>query len=137
MQRGERVAGRFEILGEATRGGMGVVYRARDWRDRREVALKLLLGGDAAAFARFEREAALLATVRHPCIVAYVAHGRIPDGPAYLAMEWVDGETLAQRLARTGVTTHEAVAIAADVARALAALHAGQVVHRDVKPSNL
>src|SRR5262245_23039267 len=132
MQRGDRISGRFEILGEAARGGMGTVFRARDAKDRRDVALKIVSASDADDGARFGREAAVLATVRHPNIVEYVTHGAVPGGPRFLVMEWVDGETLAHRLAEGGVAAGRALAIAGQVAEALAALHAAGIVHRDV-----
>ena len=134
---GERVAGRFEILGEAGRGGMGTVFRARDRKDKRDVALKVLNAAVLRNAARFELEAALLAGLRHPNIVEYVAHGATPDGLRYLVMEWVDGEDLGQRLASSGLDLHDTVAMGLGVARALGALHERGIVHRDVKPSNL
>jgi serine/threonine protein kinase len=137
MHPGERLAGRFEILGEAARGGMGTVFRAHDRRDRRDVALKVLRVDAQGHGARFEREAAILAGLRHPNIVEYISHGATPDGLRYLVMEWVDGETLAHRLAHGELTTAAIVAMARQLCRALAALHDRGVVHRDVKPSNV
>jgi len=137
MQPGARVAGRFEIVGEAARGGMGTVFRARDRRDRRDVALKVLRVDALGNVARFEREAAILAELRHPNIVEYISHGATPDGLRYLVMEWVDGETLAHRLAHAGLTGPAIIAMAVRLCRALAALHARDLVHRDLKPSNV
>jgi len=137
MQPGERVAGRFEIIGEAARGGMGTVFRARDRRDRRDVALKVLRVDALDNVARFEREAALLAELRHPNIVEYISHGATPDGLRYLVMEWVEGETLAHRLAHAGLTGPAIIAMAIQLCRALAAIHARDLVHRDLKPSNI
>jgi serine/threonine protein kinase len=134
---GERVAGRFEILGETGRGGMGTVFRARDRRDKRQVALKILNAAALRNAARFEQEAAIVAGLRHPNIVEYVAHGATPDGLHYLVMEWVDGEDLAQRLGRGGLDLRDTVALGIGIARALGALHERGIVHRDVKPSNL
>jgi hypothetical protein len=132
MQRGERIAGRFEILAEAGRGGMGTVFRTLDRRDRREVALKVV-----ETALRFEREATILAEIEHPNVVKYIAHGATPDGVSFLVMEWVDGENLGQRLDREGLDPAETVQLGVQVARALAALHARGIVHRDVKPSNI
>jgi eukaryotic-like serine/threonine-protein kinase len=137
MLPGERIAGRFEILGEAGRGGMGTVFRARDRRDRREVALKVLSGVAMRNVARFAQEAAILSSLRHPNIVEYVAHGATPDDLHYLVMEWVDGENLAQRRERIGLAPADTIALGVQLARALAALHARQIVHRDLKPSNV
>jgi eukaryotic-like serine/threonine-protein kinase len=137
MQPGERVAGRFEIVGEAAQGGMGTVFRARDRRDRRDVALKVLRIAAPGHVARFEREAAILAELRHPNIVEYISHGATPDGLRYLVMEWVEGETLAHRLAHAGLTGPAIIAMAIQLCRALSALHARDIVHRDLKPSNV
>ncbi len=137
MLPGERVASRFQILGEAGRGGMGTVFRARDWRDKRDVALKVLDAQAVDSVERFEREAAILASVKHPNVVEYITHGVTGDGSLYLVMEWIDGETLAQRLETVGLDAAETVAMGAQIARALGALHAAGVVHRDIKPANL
>jgi len=116
---------------------MGTVFRARDRKERREVALKVLSAAALRNVARFEQEATLLAGLRHPHIVEYVAHGKTPDGLHYLVMEWVEGETVAQRLERGGLDTHDSIELALQLTRALGALHARAIVHRDVKPSNL
>jgi hypothetical protein len=131
----ERLGDRFEILGEAGAGGMGTVYRARDHETGGLVALKVLSAG--GAIARFEEEALLLERLRHPAIVAYVAHGVTAAGEPFLAMEWLEGESLAERLARKPLAVDETIALAARVAGALAAAHEAGVVHRDIKPSNL
>src|SRR5262245_8636440 len=86
---------------------------------------------------RFLREARVLAELRHPGIVRYIAHGQAATGELYLAMEWLDGEDLLSRLARTRTTLPEAVTLIRRVAEALAVAHAHGVVHRDIKPSNL
>lgn len=111
------------------------MFRARDRQTDRVVAVKLVNGG--VADARFDREATLLATLKHDAIVGYIAHGKLPDGRAYLAMEWLEGESLEDRLARGPLTIAESLAIARRVARALASGHALGIVHRDVKPSNI
>src|SRR5689334_21754468 len=86
---------------------------------------------------RFLREAELLEKLDHPNIVEYVAHGIDPDGTLFLATEWLDGESLADVLARGPLSTDDCVALARSVAAGLGAAHAMGVVHRDVKPSNV
>ncbi len=128
------VADRFEIVREAGSGGMGVVYEARDRRTGVTVAVKVL--GDRAHASRFTREAELLAGLEHDAIVSYVDHG--DDGQApYLAMEWLDGEDLAQRLAQGPLSVEETIAVGARVADAIGLAHRRGVVHRDLKPSNV
>jgi eukaryotic-like serine/threonine-protein kinase len=136
MHIGQVLAERFALERLAGRGGMGVVYRAQDRSTGQPVALKVLhgQGGDAA---RFEREARILAELDHPLVVRYVAHGALPSGEPYLAMEWLEGEDLAERLARERPGLAESVALAVQVAEALAALHQRGIVHRDLKPSNV
>ncbi len=160
---GDVIAGRFEILRVAGRGGMATVFRARDRRTREDVALKILhatiLEADAhprrasladpsqawraeprpagGVIARFQREAEVLASLNEPSIVRYVAHGTTDRREPFLAMQWLEGEDLASRLERGTLAPEEAVAIIARAATALAALHARRVVHRDVKPANL
>lgn len=129
------VAGRFEVLGIAGSGGMGAVLRARDLVTGEPIALKVLRGQDAEA--RFELEARILSELRHPGIVRYVAHGKDADGFPYLAMEWLDGEDLAARLARESLTVGESVELVRRAAEALHVAHSRGVIHRDIKPSNL
>jgi len=128
---------RYEILSVLGRGGMGVVYRARDRASDAVMAIKVLLELRASAAERFEREAAVLSALDHPGIVRYGAHGVTDTGEPYLAMEWLDGENLAARLERGALTVDETLTLATQVSGALAAAHARGVVHRDLKPSNL
>jgi len=128
---------RYEILSLLGRGGMGVVYRARDRASGEVVAVKVLLESRASAAERFAREAAVLAGLDHPGIVRYWAHGVTDAGEPYLVMEWLDGENLAGRLGRGALSVDETLTLATQVAQALAAAHARGVVHRDLKPSNL
>ncbi|WP_437682582.1 serine/threonine-protein kinase [Sorangium sp. So ce131] len=116
---------------------MGTVYRAYDRVVGAPVALKIVRLRSAVQAERFEREAALLAALVHPGIVRYIAHGSTPDGDRYLAMEWLEGEDLAARLARRVLPAGEGIALARRAADALAFAHARGVVHRDIKPSNL
>lgn len=103
MQRGDIVAERFEIEALAGAGGMGAVYRALDRTNGTAVALKVLTGAGGHA-ARFGEESRLLGEIAHPAVVRYVSHGVRPDGAPYLAMEWLEGEDLATRLARAPLT---------------------------------
>ena len=130
-------AGRFDIEGEAGLGATSIVYRARDQVTGARVALKVLRGADPCALRRFDAEAHALETLRHPAIVRYVAHGVSGDGERYLAMEWIDGETLAARLQRRALDVHEVVTVGRRIAEALTSGHALGILHRDIKPSNV
>ena len=138
MREREIINGRFEIERHAGAGGMGTVYRAIDRQTGAPVALKVLNAGHSPELAeRFQREAALLAELRHPGIVRFVASGATPDGQAYLVMEWLEGEGLADRLARGTLSVAETIELGRRVASALSVAHARGVVHRDLKPGNL
>jgi eukaryotic-like serine/threonine-protein kinase len=137
MHPGELIADRFEVAGFARSGGMGDVYRARDRLTGEQVAVKVLQGNRALDGARFTREAEALADLRHPGIVRYVAHGATGSGELYLAMEWLEGEDLADRLDRGPLSIEEVVELARGVAEALAVAHMRGVIHRDIKPGNL
>lgn len=131
--------GPYEVLGLLGAGGMGEVYRARDPRLRREIALKVLpdsFSADGERLARFEREAQLLASLNHPNVG--VIHGfEESDGTRYLVLELVPGETLAERLASGPLPVDEALDAARQIAEALEAAHERGVVHRDLKPANV
>ena len=135
MQPGEEVAGRFTLEQRVGAGGMGVVWRAHDAVTSEPVALKVVKAG--APRERFAREATLLGSLEHPHIVSYVAHGALADGSPYLAMEWLDGEGLEERLARGPLDVDVALRLGARVADALASTHDRGVIHRDLKPANL
>jgi tetratricopeptide (TPR) repeat protein len=137
MEPSEVVGQRFEIELVAGAGGMGRVYRARDRLTGDLVALKVLHGKLDHAAERFAREAATLSALSHPRIVRHVHHGVTASGEPYLAMEWLEGEELATRLARAPLSMNESVRLASLVAETLAAAHAHGVIHRDIKPSNL
>lgn len=134
---GSLFANRFVIEQLAGRGGMGAVYRAHDRQRGDRVALKLLHAapGRADESERFLRESQLLSELRHPGIVAYVDHGETPDGHRFLAMEWLDGEDLAQRLARGPLSLSQSLSLLGCVSTALAIAHERGIVHRDLKPS--
>jgi len=133
--------GPYEILGALGAGGMGEVYRARDLRLNREVAIKCIssaVSGDAASRARIEREARSVAGLAHPNICALHDVG-VHENVTFLVMELLHGETLADRLARAprGLRTNDALLIASQVADALACAHRSGIVHRDLKPANV
>jgi hypothetical protein len=136
MGPGITIADRFEVERAAGTGGMGTVYRARDRVTGLPVALKVLRE-DAGQADRFAREAEVLCELRHPGIVRYVAHGTTRAGQPYLAMDWLEGEDLADRLARTGLTVADSVKLVIRASEALSVAHARGIVHRDIKPSNL
>ncbi|MBX3471139.1 MAG: protein kinase, partial [Planctomycetes bacterium] len=132
--------GRFQVLGELARGGMGVVYRGVDPEDGAPVAIKVVRqdrGGGPERLKRFEREVAALLQVRHPGVVRLRSGGVGPSGP-WVATDLVEGETLAARL-RTGgpLDPPAAAALVRDLARAVAHLHARALLHRDLKPDNV
>ncbi len=114
---------------------MGRVFRAFDIERQVEVAVKVLR--DEVDAERFLREGKLLARLAHANVVGYVSHGRSDEGSLYLVMDWVEGETLAGRLAGTGLDVIESVQMVRGMARGLAAAHRAGVLHRDLKPSNV
>ena len=127
--------GPYEITSPIGAGGMGEVYRGRDTRLRRDVAIKVLpdlVASDPERLTRFEREAQALAALSHPNIAAvYAVEGRA------IVMEFVEGEDLAQRISRGALPMDEALPIAKEIASALEAAHAQGIVHRDLKPANI
>ncbi len=133
------ILGGYEITAPLGAGGMGEVYRARDSKLGRDVAVKLLLedvAGDSGRLARFEREARVLASLNHPRIATL--HGYERDAEiSYLVMELVDGETLAERIARGSLPQSEAIEIFTAMAEGLDAAHDKGVIHRDLKPANI
>ena len=137
---GQQFAG-YEIIAEIGRGGMGAVYQARQTSLQRPVALKILpphMAGDAGYLARFQAEAVAAASLNHPNIVQVFAAGE-SEGIEYIAMEFVEGETIQHRLRRCGrLPLTEALDVAYHVATALDyAWQSAQLIHRDVKPDNI
>jgi serine/threonine-protein kinase len=136
---GERVS-HYQILEELGGGGMGVVYKALDVRLERTVALKFLpphMTRDPIAKERFAREARAASALDHPNICTIYEVDETPDGRLFLAMAYYQGENLRQRISRGAVPLAEALAIALQVSRGLAAAHAAEIVHRDIKPANI
>ena len=132
--------GRFEVLDKLGEGGMGVLYRAHDPRLGRTVAIKLLhpeVVADPVRTLRFLQEARAVSALNHPNIVTIHDIGEDPTRGTWIAMECLDGESLRQRLARGTLAVPEALRIAIEMARGLAAAHAAGIVHRDVKPANV
>ena len=131
--------GRYEVEERIGKGGMGSVYRARQLTMGREIALKVLnpeLARDAEAAGRFVREAKVASRLRHTNTIVVFDFGHSPQG-LYLAMELLDGENMAARLARGPMAPVEAARICAAVARSLSEAHAAGIVHRDLKPDNI
>jgi hypothetical protein len=135
------VIGPYEVLGMLGAGGMGEVYRARDSRLGRDVAIKVLLTSttdDPDRRARFEREAQAVAALSHPNVIAIFDTG-VHEHQLYVVMELLAGETLRERIGTnvTGFSVRKAVEIAVQIARGLGAAHAKGIVHRDLKPENI
>src|SRR5678815_4988495 len=131
--------GPYEIVDQLGAGGMGEVYRARDTRLERTVAIKVLtvaFGENADLKARFEREARSISQLQHPyiCTLYDVGH---QDGTDFLIMEYLEGETLADRLRRGALPLHQALKIGIEIADALDKAHRVGIVHRDLKPGNI
>jgi serine/threonine protein kinase/tetratricopeptide (TPR) repeat protein len=128
---------RFQVRAQSGTGGMATVYRATDALTGDDVALKILHDTITTSADRFNQEAALLADLAHPAIVRYVDHGVTPTGDRYLAMEWLAGETLEERLARGPLGVLSGLRLGRRVLEGLAVAHRKGIVHRDIKPANL
>ena len=138
MRIGTRL-GAYEVLAKLGEGGMGEVYRARDTRLNRDVAIKVVppsVANAPEALARFERESRAVAALSHPNILTIYDVGQ-SDGHPYSVMELLEGETLRARIAHGPMPVRKAVDIAAQIARGLAAAHDKQIAHRDLKPENV
>jgi serine/threonine protein kinase len=125
------VDGRFVIERLAKTGGMGTIYKAYDDQTGDRVALKIAKQPNQEPW-RFAFEAHLVQTMEHPFVVGFVAKGYTKDGDAYLALEWLEGEDLSERLARGPLSLRDSLEVIRRVARALCPLHASGVVHRDL-----
>ncbi|MDQ3585850.1 MAG: serine/threonine protein kinase, partial [Acidobacteriota bacterium] len=135
------IANRFRVECEIGKGGMGTVYRATHLGLERAVAVKILkpeFAADPDVGERFMREARTMARLRHQRAAMIFDAGRLPDGRPFIVMEYVEGQTLADTLARDGRFAPErAVRIACEICDVLAEAHALGIIHRDLKPSNI
>jgi eukaryotic-like serine/threonine-protein kinase len=139
LQAGTRF-GAYEVIALIGSGGMGEVWLATELRLGRRVALKLLpadLTRDADRIQRFEQEARAASALNHPNVCTIHALGEVGEGQHYIAMEYVEGETLRRRLATSRLSVREALDIAIQVVAALSVAHAAGIVHRDIKPENV
>ncbi len=138
---GDVVAGNYEILAQAGAGGMGVVYRARDLKLGRSVALKFLppeVSAGGKETERFLKEARIASSLDHPNIGSIYGIETTGDGRTFIVMAFYDGPSLAQRIRRQGpIDVSDAIDIALQMARGLAEAHSHNIVHRDIKPSNV
>ena len=131
--------GHYDVIARIGQGGMGEVYRARDTKLGRDVALKVLpdlFADDPERLARFQREARVLASLNHPNIASIYGLEESGDTRA-LVLELVEGPTLAERIAQGAIPVDEALPIAKQIADALEAAHEAGVIHRDLKPANV
>ena len=131
--------GPYEVIAQIGAGGMGEVYRARDTRLKRDVALKILpesFASDPDRLVRFQREAEVLASLNHPNIAQIYGIAE-SNGTRALVMELVEGEDLSQRIGRGAIPIDEALPIAKQIAEALEAAHDQGIIHRDLKPANI
>ena len=131
--------GNFEIVALIGRGGMGEVYRARDPRLKREVAIKTLppgFAGDRDRIARFEREARAASALNHPNIVSVYDIGK-KGGVSFIVSELVEGETLAAVIGHEPLPLRKLIEVGTQICEGLAAAHAAGVIHRDLKPGNI
>src|SRR5438552_9059739 len=131
--------GSYEITALLGKGGMGEVYRALDTKLKREVAIKILpeeFSRDPDRVARFQREAEVLAALNHPNIAA-IYDLEEAEGSRFLVLEFVEGETLAERIGRGRIPVEEALDIARSICEALEVAHEKGITHRDLKPANI
>ena len=139
IQTGQSV-GPYLVLGPLGEGGMGTVFRARDTRLDREVALKMLppeFAAEADRLARFRQEALAIASLNHPNVATIYGFEEPEPGTLLLVLEKVEGESLAERLERGALPIEESLRVCAQVAEALEVAHDRGVIHRDIKPGNV
>src|SRR4051794_38519074 len=134
--------GPYRVLREIGRGGMGAVFEAINTQIERKVAIKILrseFAQNQQLVARFFNEARAVNIVNHPSVVQISEFGQLPDGLAYIVMEFLEGESLGSRMKRQGgrLTIPETLRLTRQIAAALAAAHAKGIVHRDLKPDNV
>jgi len=140
IPKGSLVAGKYRIIEEIGRGGMGIVYKAEDIKLKRTVALKFLPHqwiSDADSRERFIHEAQAASALDHPNICTIYEIEETEDGRMYIAMAFYEGESLREKIKREPLKSEEAVAIAIQVARGMAKAHQKGIVHRDIKPANI
>src|SRR5688572_20041592 len=137
---GMQLSGRYRLDAQIGSGGMSTVYRAMDQTLERQVAIKLMhreIASDSDQLERFRREARAVAQLSHPHIVGVIDAGE-DEGRPYIVFEYVEGETLKERIRRMGrLPMDEAIAYAIEISRALGCAHSHHIVHRDVKPQNV
>ena len=134
-----KTLGHYEVIDLLGKGGMAEVYRARDTRLRRDVALKILptdFANDADRLQRFQRESRAASALSHPNL-AHIYDVGHDQGISFYAMELVEGETLAQRLSGGRLSPDQLLHIGSQISDALAALHKANILHRDLKPANI
>ena len=134
---GAVIAGRYRVDAPVGEGGMSWVYRATDMHLERPVALKILRDAAAHHSQRLIREARAVAALQHPAVVGIHDLGELPDGRPFIVLEFIEGETLADRLTAGPVPVEDALRLMQPVLAALAEAHAAGIVHRDLKPENL
>ena len=132
------IGNRYEVIDTIGRGGVGKVLKCKDRQLQRIVAVKILFDQNEEAITRFHREAKISASLNHEAIVNVVDFGLTDDSKPYLAMDYIDGESLKDRIKRDGrISVLEFLSIAIDIASGLSYAHSQGVLHRDIKPSNI